>query len=68
MKLPDLMIVPIFNEYVEKATDRTSFDMTVFEEEFKSKHSERLTRMDNMLPLIKEKVINLEMEVKSFKK
>jgi len=39
MKLPDLMIVPIYNEFLDIAIDRSSFDMAVFEEEFKSKHS-----------------------------
>lgn len=62
MKLPDLMIVPIFNE----SPDNDSIDMEAFEEEEKSKHSQRLTRMDNLLPQIKKKVVDLDMEVESF--
>jgi hypothetical protein len=37
-----------------------------FGEEAKSKHSQRLTRMDNLLPQIKKKVVDLDMEVESF--
>jgi len=41
--------------------------MDAFEEEAKSKHSQRLTRMDNLLPQIKKKIVDLDMEVESFK-
>ena len=40
--------------------------MDAFEEEAKSKHNQRLTRMDNLLPQIKKKVVDLDMEVESF--
>ncbi len=67
MKLPDLMIVPIFNKFTDIQLDRGSFDMDAEEEEEKRKQSQRLTRMDNLLPHIKKKVVDLDMEVESFK-
>lgn len=67
MKLPDLMILPIFNKFTDIPLDRGCFDMDAEEEEEKRKHSQRLRRMDNLLPQIKKKIVDLDMEVESFK-
>ena len=67
MKLPELMILPIFNEPAEIPTD-SGLDVEAFEEEEKKKHNDRCTKIDSLLPQIKDKVIDLDEDVKAFRK
>ena len=44
MKLPELMILPIFNEPADIPTD-SGLDVEAFEEEEKKKHNDRCTQI-----------------------
>ena len=66
MKLPELMILPIFNEPADIPTD-SGLDVEAFEEEEKKKHNDRCTQIESLLPQIKLKVIDLDQDVEAFR-